>query len=230
MLQVEDLHKAYGATQALAGVDLRCRGARSSACSGPTARARRRWSRSSPGCAGPTGAGSGSPGSTRSGRPQRVRQLVGLAPQDTGVYPTLTVRDNLRFFAGLAGMRRSEARTRADEVGAALGLEELFDRRARAAVGWRAPPPPYRDRARAPARAGAARRADDGCRRPHTRPDPRVGSEPRRSRLGGRLLDALPARDRGARRERRVHRPWPDRRARHASASSWRGSGRVRSS
>ena len=38
--------------------------------------------------------------------PQRARQLIGFAPQDTGVYPTLTVRDNLRFFGGLAGLRR----------------------------------------------------------------------------------------------------------------------------
>jgi ABC-2 type transport system ATP-binding protein len=61
--------------------------------------------------------------------PHRARQLIGYAPQETGVYPTLTVRDNLRFFAGLAGLRKRALRDRVDEVGAALGLTALFDRR-----------------------------------------------------------------------------------------------------
>ena len=62
--------------------------------------------------------------------PKSAQRLIGFAPQETGVYPVLTVRDNLRFFAGLAGLRRPDARVRIDEVGAALGLDELFDRRA----------------------------------------------------------------------------------------------------
>jgi len=46
------------------------------------------------------------------------------------VYVTLRVRDNLRFFAGLAGMGRAEAKARIEELALALGLEELLDRRA----------------------------------------------------------------------------------------------------
>jgi ABC-2 type transport system ATP-binding protein len=62
--------------------------------------------------------------------PQRARGLVGLAPQDTGVYMPLGVRDNLRVFGGLAGMRRAELRARIDEIAGALGLGALLDRRA----------------------------------------------------------------------------------------------------
>lgn len=62
--------------------------------------------------------------------PQRARPLIGLAPQDTGVYLLLSVRDNLRFFGGLAGLRRAALRARIDEVAGALGLEALLDRRA----------------------------------------------------------------------------------------------------
>src|SRR5262249_36435592 len=61
--------------------------------------------------------------------PREVRPLLGIAPQDTGVYVTLRVRDNLRFFAGLAGMGRAEAKARIEELALALGLEELLDRR-----------------------------------------------------------------------------------------------------
>ncbi len=62
--------------------------------------------------------------------PKQAQRLIGFAPQDTGVYPVLSVRDNLRFFAGLAGLRRRDASVRIDEVGAALGLDALFARRA----------------------------------------------------------------------------------------------------
>jgi ABC-2 type transport system ATP-binding protein len=62
--------------------------------------------------------------------PQRARELIGLAPQDTGVYPTLTVYDNLRFFAGLAGVRAREVRGRIDAVASALLLDALMHRRA----------------------------------------------------------------------------------------------------
>ena len=61
--------------------------------------------------------------------PQRACPLIGYAPQETGVYLPLTVRDNLRFFAGLAGLRRRARDERIDAVGAALSLEGLFDRR-----------------------------------------------------------------------------------------------------
>ncbi len=42
--------------------------------------------------------------------PRRAQANLGLAPQETGVYPTLSCRDNLRLFTGLAGMGRSESR------------------------------------------------------------------------------------------------------------------------
>ena len=129
MLHIEDLHKAYGATQALAGVDLEVPRGTILGLLGPNGAGKTSLVSIVAGLRRPDRGRVRVAGVDAVGSPQRVRQLVGLAPQDTGVYPTLTVRANLRFFAGLAGMRRSEARTRADEVGAALGLEELFDRR-----------------------------------------------------------------------------------------------------
>ena len=63
--------------------------------------------------------------------PRRARSLIGLAPQETGVYPTLSVRDNLRLFAALSDLRGRERDTRIDEVAAALMLGDLIDRRAR---------------------------------------------------------------------------------------------------
>jgi ABC-2 type transport system ATP-binding protein len=129
-LLVEGLRKSYGATIALAGVDLRVEPG------------------TILGLLGPNGAGKTSLVSIIAGlrRPdagrvevcgidavrssRQVRPLLGVAPQDTGVYVTLRVRDNLRYFAGLAGLRRAAASARIDEVAAALGLDGLLDRRA----------------------------------------------------------------------------------------------------
>ncbi|MFF3804100.1 ABC transporter ATP-binding protein [Streptomyces sp. NPDC002032] len=61
--------------------------------------------------------------------PRRARRLLGLAPQELGVYPPLTVRQNLRFFAELAGLRGTALRRRTEEVAEPLGLTGLLERR-----------------------------------------------------------------------------------------------------
>ncbi|MGC2997212.1 ATP-binding cassette domain-containing protein [Streptomyces sp. G35A] len=58
----------------------------------------------------------------------RARRRLGLAPQNLGVYPPLTVRQNLRFFAELAGLRGREVHRRTDDVAEPLGLTTLLDR------------------------------------------------------------------------------------------------------
>jgi ABC-2 type transport system ATP-binding protein len=65
----------------------------------------------------------------------RARRLIGLAPQELGIYPRATVGENLAFFAGLAGMRRADALRRVREVADAMGLAPLLDRRAHALSG-----------------------------------------------------------------------------------------------
>ncbi|MDQ6698305.1 MAG: ABC transporter ATP-binding protein [Actinomycetota bacterium] len=67
--------------------------------------------------------------------PHRARGMLGLAPQETGVYPTITCRQNLRFFARLAGCTRRETEAVIDETAAALDLIGLLDRRAQELSG-----------------------------------------------------------------------------------------------
>jgi ABC-2 type transport system ATP-binding protein len=130
LLDVVGLTKAYDGRRALDGLDLRV-------CRGEVV-----------GLLGPNGAGKTTfvsivcglvrpdAGTVRvSGvdvvrDPRRARRHLGVAPQETGVYPTLTCRQNLRFFAELGGVRRRDVGDAVDRVGAALGLGELLDRRA----------------------------------------------------------------------------------------------------
>jgi ABC-2 type transport system ATP-binding protein len=55
----------------------------------------------------------------------RVKSRIGYVPQELAVYPDLTGRENLRFFARLYGMSGARVRQRCDEV---LKLVELTDR------------------------------------------------------------------------------------------------------
>jgi ABC-2 type transport system ATP-binding protein len=63
-------------------------------------------------------------------RSREVRRLLGLAPQDTGIYPVVSVRQNLTLFGELSGLTRRDARRRADEVAAALAITDLLDKQA----------------------------------------------------------------------------------------------------
>jgi ABC-2 type transport system ATP-binding protein len=129
-LSVVGLEKSYGATVALAGVDLTVEAGTILGLLGPNG-------------AGKTSIVSIVAGLRRAdagrvevcgvdvvGSPQAARRLIGIAPQDTGVYLPLRVRENLRFFAGLAGLSRAQTAARIEEVADALGLSALLDRRA----------------------------------------------------------------------------------------------------
>ena len=59
--------------------------------------------------------------------PLKARRHLGIAPQDLGIYPTLTVRRNLELFAELGGLRGREVASDAEEVGEALSLTPKFD-------------------------------------------------------------------------------------------------------
>ncbi len=64
---------------------------------------------------------SGQPMTTRS---IRLKATIGYVPQDLAIYPDLSGRENLVFFARLYGMSNSEAKNRANEVLETIGLSD----------------------------------------------------------------------------------------------------------
>ena len=54
----------------------------------------------------------------------RAKSALGYVPQDLAIYPDLSGRENLMFFARLYGMPTAEARHRSDEVLALTGLAD----------------------------------------------------------------------------------------------------------
>jgi ABC-2 type transport system ATP-binding protein len=67
--------------------------------------------------------------------PELARDVLGLAPQDMGIYPVLSVERNLAFFAELAGLRGRDLRRRVADVADALDLSGLLGRKAAALSG-----------------------------------------------------------------------------------------------
>jgi len=63
----------------------------------------------------------GEPMTTRS---VRAKNAIGYVPQDLAIYPDLTGRENLMFFARLYSMPTPEAKRRTDEVLALTGLAD----------------------------------------------------------------------------------------------------------
>ncbi|MBE1585430.1 ATP-binding cassette domain-containing protein [Nonomuraea angiospora] len=58
-----------------------------------------------------------------------VRGEVGMAPQWLALYPSVTVRETLRLFGGLAGLRRRALAAAVDAVAEELALTGVLDRR-----------------------------------------------------------------------------------------------------
>lgn len=135
MLAINRLSKAYGPRQALDSVDLSVAEGEISALLGRNGAGKTTLVSI---VAGLLSADTGSiviDGIDARLHPRLARANIGLAPQETGVYPTLSCRDNLRLFTGLAGMGRSETRAAIDELAELLGLTELLDRRAKELSG-----------------------------------------------------------------------------------------------
>jgi ABC-2 type transport system ATP-binding protein len=130
VLGVEDLHKTYQSVVALDGVDISVERGEIIGLLGPNG-------------AGKTTLVSIVCGLRRADRgkvivngidaiahPQRAREHIGLAPQDMGIYPMVTARQNLRLFAELSGLNGQRLNGQIEEVAAALRLDRLLDRKA----------------------------------------------------------------------------------------------------
>ena len=70
------------------------------------------------------------------GRPMTARSIatrddVGYVPQELAIYPELTGRENLTFFARMYGMKRAAAKDRVEEILNVIGLAERAKDRAK---------------------------------------------------------------------------------------------------
>jgi ABC-2 type transport system ATP-binding protein len=131
VLAIEGLQKAYGDVVALAGVDLEVEAGEICGLLGPNGAGKTTLVSI---VAGLRRADAGSVtvgGVDALAHPDRAQPLIGLAPQELGIYPVLTVRQNLVFFGELADIRGEALHRRIGEVAEALELTDLLERHGR---------------------------------------------------------------------------------------------------
>lgn len=68
-------------------------------------------------------------GEAITGTPTPGRHRLGLVPQDIALYPSLTARENLRFFGAMAGLQRKVLEERIECWLEKLGLAQAADKR-----------------------------------------------------------------------------------------------------
>ena len=75
------------------------------------------------GLLGPTGGAASVAGFDVLRQPERIKQHIGYMSQKFSLYEDLTVRENIRFYGGVYGLRTSTIRQKTDELLRRLGLE-----------------------------------------------------------------------------------------------------------
>lgn len=130
MLHIAGLRKAYGGEPALRGVDLDVAEGEIVALLGPNGAGKTTLVSIVAGLRKADDGVVEVAGVDALRRSREVRRLLGLAPQDTGIYPVVSVRQNLTLFGELSGLTRRDARSRADEVADALAITDLLDKQA----------------------------------------------------------------------------------------------------
>jgi ABC-2 type transport system ATP-binding protein len=125
MLVAEGLVKRYGSTTALAGFDLTVAPGEIVGLIGHNGAGKTTFVEVVAGLVRPD-AGRVTVAGLAPGR--AARRQLGLAPQDVALYPSATVRQNLRLFGALAGVRGRALTGSIDEVAAALDLTAVLDR------------------------------------------------------------------------------------------------------
>lgn len=128
MLHIEGLRKSYGDVAALRGVDLDVAAGEIVALLGPNGAGKTTLVSIVAGLRRPDEGVVLVDGLDALRRSADVRRRIGLAPQDLGIYPVVSVRNNLMLFGRLAGLGTAELRLRIDEVADALRITGLLDR------------------------------------------------------------------------------------------------------
>jgi sodium transport system ATP-binding protein len=131
MIEVTNVRKRFGETQALAGVSFTARDGQITALLGPNGAGKTTLLRTLVGLLQRDEGSISIDGVDPARDPLRVRANIGFLTDQFGLYERLSTREYLAYFAALHGMNKADTGRRIDEVTELLGMEDILARRTK---------------------------------------------------------------------------------------------------
>ena len=129
MIEAHDLWKAFGTTQAVAGVSFCAQDGQITGLLGPNGAGKTTTLRMLYTLMRPDRGQIRVDGIDAARAPMEVRKRIGVLPDARGLYKRLSARENVQYFARLHGLSAAQARDRCSELLRALQMETLAERR-----------------------------------------------------------------------------------------------------
>jgi sodium transport system ATP-binding protein len=131
MIEAQALSKRFGCIEAVREVSFRAADGRITGLLGPNGAGKSTTLRLLYTVLRPDAGDALIDGASAVSHPLAAVRRLGVLTHGAGIYPNLTARENVLYFAALQGLRRSDARARTQELVALLDMDEFADRRAR---------------------------------------------------------------------------------------------------
>ena len=129
MIEVKDLHKAFGTVKAVDGVSFTARDGEITGLLGPNGAGKTTTLRMLYTLMAPDRGQVLVDGIDAAVDPLGVRRQLGVLPDARGLYKRLTARENIDYFARLHGLPEALLNSRRDALIKALEMEDIADRR-----------------------------------------------------------------------------------------------------
>jgi len=129
MIEVKDLHKAFGAVKAVDGVSFTARDGQITGLLGPNGAGKTTTLRMLYTLMKPDRGQVLVDGVDAAADALSVRRHLGVLPDARGLYKRLTARENIDYFAHLQGLPDEEVRSRREALIEALDMGDIADRR-----------------------------------------------------------------------------------------------------
>ena len=130
MIEVDDLHKAFGKVKAVDGVSFAARDGEITGLLGPNGAGKTTTLRMLYTLMTPDRGAVRVDGLDATSQADAVRRRLGVLPDARGLYKRLTARENIEYFARLHGLDAQTLRSRTEALIQALEMQDIAERRS----------------------------------------------------------------------------------------------------
>ncbi len=131
MIEVEDIHKSFGEVRAVRGVSFSAPDGRITGLLGPNGAGKSTTLRVLYTVIKPDAGSARIDGVDVSANPLAARHRIGALPHGAGLYPNLTARENVTYYARLCGVEKNAIEERVADIIDLLDIGDFADRRSK---------------------------------------------------------------------------------------------------